>query len=518
MTRGYFFNLRFIFLVLLLFLLPAYELFFVALFADVLNLYIFDLSETRLMQSTSLTVVHLIIIGSTLYLTKIIYSFVQHNFAFEFTHDLFRHNSHKISALRNSTLTADYFLDSFTNRLNMVTSTTLQIMQALQAFIVVVLISSYILYVDFMSSIISIAVILLFYAFASFFINKILDANSIILAKLNPNIVEAINFEWRNGAALALQGRSKHQITNLDAKHKKFSSLVAFNIFLSSNPKVLFEWVVISGILIYINLYRADPLQLSNLIVIIIAAQRILPGMQTIYQAYATFKANRQSLEELYKIFKFDGLEEIEFIKISNNVKKIEIIEIESNWNSVGIKYAGLEFFLDKQYQIIGPSGSGKTVLLDILSGQKLFKGKIKINDTIHIVKNGTFRWVDNVSVYKSSQSLFGKDTSANLDLEVGLNPIIPKWIKKLSIKDFLDKDAPTLSLGQLQRVLMLRSISIPAKAYFLDEPTNALDRSNLNQLVYLVSDLTKDKFTVVTSNDNSFSQFITINVEEYIS
>jgi ABC-type multidrug transport system fused ATPase/permease subunit len=516
MIWGYILNRRFIFLAVLLFLLPAFELFFVALFADKLNHYIFGVSQSLAIKNMSFTVNHLIIIGTILYFAKLFYSYVQHKFAFQFTHNLFRDHSHKISAVRQIRQPADYFIDSFTNRLNMVTATILSIMQAMQALIVVVLISCYILYVDFYSSIIAIGILLLFYAFASFVINKRLDANSIKLAILNPQIIEAINFEWRNGAVLALQGMNKHRITNLDTNHEKFSSLIAYNIFLSSNPKVLFEWVVISSILIFINFYRADPSQLSNLIVIIIAAQRILPGMQTIYQSYATYKANRQSIEELYIVFKADEIEKIEFIQIPFNVKKLEIIEVESNWNSEVIIYAGLKFALDEQYRIIGPSGSGKTVLIDILSGQKTFRGKIKIDEKVYTVKNGALKWAESLSVYKPTQSLYGKNTLFNLGLDDKINSSISSWIQQLNIEDVLTKDASTLSLGQLQRMLILRSISIPARAYFLDEPTNALDRQNSDQLVRLITNMTKNKFTVITSHDASFVQFQTINIEDY--
>lgn len=59
---------------------------------------------------------------------------------------------------------------------------------------------------------------------------------------------------------------------------------------------------------------------------------------------------------------------------------------------------------------------------------------------------------------------------------------------------DWLDRDARKLSIGQQQRVCLVRAMLGPCKALLLDEPTSALDRPTADQLAHTFQQLCQDK------------------------
>ena len=60
--------------------------------------------------------------------------------------------------------------------------------------------------------------------------------------------------------------------------------------------------------------------------------------------------------------------------------------------------------------------------------------------------------------------------------------------------QSWLNRDAHKLSVGQQQRVCLLRALLGPCKAMLLDEPTSALDRQTRVQMAKMFKLLAKEK------------------------
>ena len=60
--------------------------------------------------------------------------------------------------------------------------------------------------------------------------------------------------------------------------------------------------------------------------------------------------------------------------------------------------------------------------------------------------------------------------------------------------QSWLDRDARKLSVGQQQRICLLRALLGPCMAMLLDEPTSALDRQTGVQMAQTFKLLTKEK------------------------
>jgi putative ABC transport system ATP-binding protein len=146
---------------------------------------------------------------------------------------------------------------------------------------------------------------------------------------------------------------------------------------------------------------------------------------------------------------------------------------------------------------LVGPSGSGKSTLLRCLNrlveptaGTVRFDGRdIRAFDPralrrraalvmqTPVLFEGTVR--DNLRLRPADTPGDFSDARLGEGLaEVGLDP------------DVLDRDAPTLSGGEKQRVTIARALLCTPQALLLDEPTSALDPPNVTRVVETIARL----------------------------
>jgi len=136
---------------------------------------------------------------------------------------------------------------------------------------------------------------------------------------------------------------------------------------------------------------------------------------------------------------------------------------------------------------VVGPSGSGKSTLLRLFNhllepdnGEILLAGKnIQTIDPptlrarIPLVAQKPFLFsgtvLDNLQASaRLRQTQLPDFNDSALQGLLELCQVSPSW---------LDRDARKLSIGQQQRVCLVRSLAGPCQALLLDEPTSALDR-----------------------------------------
>ena len=148
--------------------------------------------------------------------------------------------------------------------------------------------------------------------------------------------------------------------------------------------------------------------------------------------------------------------------------------------------FKNLNFKLNnKQLLVIkGANGSGKTTLLKILSGLlKPISGSIIINKkNINILKDEYFKYFEYIGHENAIKTALTVRENLNFYLKIKRNLTIKnfeKAIKIFNLKDLLDIKVENLSSGEKRRVSLSRLILSNSKIWFLDEPTNGLDKLN---------------------------------------
>ncbi len=147
---------------------------------------------------------------------------------------------------------------------------------------------------------------------------------------------------------------------------------------------------------------------------------------------------------------------------------------------------------------IIGASGCGKTTLLHLLAGlRKPTSGSITILDKEITAMTSSdidkFRGSNMGMIFQVPHFLRSLDVIDNITLAQTLSGGVAQRDKVKGLLSDLNLDGKgnkrtnQLSLGEQQRVAILRAMVNEPKIIFADEPTSALDDTNTEQVIELL-------------------------------
>jgi ABC-type multidrug transport system ATPase subunit len=188
----------------------------------------------------------------------------------------------------------------------------------------------------------------------------------------------------------------------------------------------------------------------------------------------------------------------------------VRLINVGKRFNREWIfRHCSYTFTSGKNYAITGPNGSGKSTLLQVIAGATLHnEGTIEYQTT----DNGQ-RTTDEMQHYKSISiaapylELIEEMTAKEM---LGFHSKFKPLIQSLSIEDMLtivglekavNKQLRYFSSGMKQRLKLAQAFFSNAPVLLLDEPTTNLDADGIALYQSLVSNYTKDKLVIVSSN-----------------
>ncbi|AVV45097.1 ABC transporter ATP-binding protein [Streptomyces sp. ID05-04B] len=156
---------------------------------------------------------------------------------------------------------------------------------------------------------------------------------------------------------------------------------------------------------------------------------------------------------------------------------------------------------------IMGPSGSGKSTLLHTLAGivrpddgQVLLRGE-RIDDLgenrLSALRRKRFGFV-----FQFGQLLPELPAEENVALPLMLEGVPRKaaverarrWFAPLGLAGLERRRPGQLSGGQAQRVAIARALAVEPDVVFADEPTGALDQSTSEEVVRLLTSVTREQ------------------------
>ena len=215
-------------------------------------------------------------------------------------------------------------------------------------------------------------------------------------------------------------------------------------------------------------------------------------------------------------------------------IRKGNILEVEKlkfNWekkNSFNLNISKLVIKNNEKVVLLGESGSGKSTLLNLISGiVSPNVGKILINGvqitSLSAKKRDAFRNNNLGVIFQKFNIIHYLSPISNILLPCYFSSIKKNTIdfykyravdlgKSLSIEKniLFQKNSKDLSVGEQQRVAIIRALINFPKIILADEPTSSLDKKNKNKFLKLLFKICKQEKTalLMVTHDNSITKY----------
>ncbi len=172
---------------------------------------------------------------------------------------------------------------------------------------------------------------------------------------------------------------------------------------------------------------------------------------------------------------------------------------------------------------LIGPSGCGKSTFLrclnrmnDTISDTRI-EGEINLEgEDIYAPEMDLAQLRQKVGMVFQKPNPFPKSVFDNVafgprvlgqtNKKKDLEEIVEKSLKRSAlwedVKDRLNEDALSLSLGQQQRLCIARVLAVEAEVILMDEPCSALDPIDTGKVEALIREL-RERYTIVIVTHN---------------
>lgn len=169
-----------------------------------------------------------------------------------------------------------------------------------------------------------------------------------------------------------------------------------------------------------------------------------------------------------------------------------------------------LDIYASEVHALLGENGAGKSTLMKILYGfYRMDTGQISINNqpvTLHSPNDARamrigmvfqdFSLIPALSV-RENLALFLPQLSLVLDMK-GINQHIHQVSERYGLQVNPDALVSQLSIGELQKVEILKLLLADARLLILDEPTRVLAPHEVQALFQVIDNLKKDGYAII--------------------
>ena len=193
--------------------------------------------------------------------------------------------------------------------------------------------------------------------------------------------------------------------------------------------------------------------------------------------------------------------------------KLIEIDKITAAYgNKVVLKEVSLTVWKDDFLGIIGPNGGGKTTLLKVILGLlKPVSGSIRFYENgteVSSLRIGYLPQLNNIdrkfpiSVWEVIASGLAAEKPRFRSYTDAQKQRIEEVIRQMGLEELYTRSIGELSGGQLQRVLLGRSIVSRPQLLILDEPNSYVDKRFESRFYQLLEEINKESAIILVSHD----------------
>ncbi len=360
-----------------------------------------------------------------------------------------------------------------------------------------------------------ISIFIFYFIWTNFFKKKIVRLNKKIMEMNDENymIFHQIFSNIREIKSYVLKNHLNQKFDKLSLKYKKKSiNLSATNSFLSLGSTI--------------------PIQIGNILIIILGFYKILSGEFTIGLTLTIMAFSGIFMNPLLELSKSISIIQNGWVSLKR-IKSVLIEEKEEDQNgnlltsiNKKIKFSKITFSFDNKniilkkldldlpvnnfITIVGETGSGKSTIINLIL--KLFyinNGSIYFDDNdINTLQTNSIR--EKTGVVIQDIFIFNDTFKNNIDLNKSLSDEkIYDIIKQVELSDLLKRlpdglnsilsdSGMNLSGGEKQRLLLARCLVKNPNIIILDEVTSALDLKTENKIIKTILNIKKLKKNIL--------------------
>ncbi len=324
-----------------------------------------------------------------------------------------------------------------------------------------------------------------------------------------------------------LDGNQKTFINIYDGNERAMRRARANSSIIISIPRFMLEMIGVSVLCGFAAVLAWEEKNLQEILPLLgvfsMAAMRLLPAMQRLYNSYAGMQDSHVSMKRA-----LDALErpmDSACIKITGDVFILERgISLEDVWFSYSnvvenheesdwvLKSIDMDIAVNTTVALVGDTGSGKSTLADIILGLLLpQRGCIRV-DGNEISKESLYHWRQ--SIAHVPQTIFLSDNSIKENIAFG-TPVekidihrVKEAARLACIDDFIENSplgyddivgerGIRLSGGQRQRIGIARALYKQASIIVFDEATSSLDNTTEAEVMDAINNLS-GKITMI--------------------
>jgi ABC-type multidrug transport system fused ATPase/permease subunit len=359
----------------------------------------------------------------------------------------------------------------------------------------------------------------LFYIFIILTTKNRLIANSDAVAKHASTLVKIINEALGDLRDLILSNRFEPTIEKYKTTEVSLRIAQGDSRFISEFPRFVIEAfgiILITSLAYYLTVVGDSPNLIPVLGALALAAQRLLPIAQNIFNGWAQIKQGSQSLSDVVELLTAESSPDSrEYCPESTLILEDMIIV-----DDISFRYPNTEEYVLKNTQLrlskgsvvgfIGETGAGKSTLIDIIMGMTIpTSGTLKVDGVIVNNDNRAY-WRQSIahvsqSIFLSDESILSFITATDDRSTVNFERLneVAKVCQLTGVVDRLDHGFDTVlgergtkfSGGQAQRFVIAKALYKNSKILVLDEGTSALDVETEKKLIESL----REKYTDLT-------------------
>ena len=315
-----------------------------------------------------------------------------------------------------------------------------------------------------------------------------------------------------------LDGNQAHYSGDFSKVDRRFRHAQAANAFLGASPRFLVEAI---GIALIVALAYTLFLQSGGLVgalpvlaALALGAQRLLPLLQKIYQAWSQTTGNLQVLDDLVSMLNLP----VAFARNRRRQAGALSFDDRIEFENVHFRYLetepevltdiNLAIPKGSRVGIVGKTGSGKSTLMDILMGLlEPTGGQIRVDGNAIDAANQN-QWRQRIAHVPQHIYLSDSSITENIALGVRLDRIdrdrVHQAARQAQIAEFIESHRQgyetrvgergvQLSGGQRQRIGIARALYKKADVLVFDEASSALDTETESAVMQAVRHLDFD-------------------------